>query len=68
MSGSNHWHNLTDTQWENLEPYLPPRNTVMGHKMDERRQHINGMLWILKTGAPWHDLLKRYSNWMELGI
>jgi transposase len=63
MSGSNHWHNLTDTQWENLETYLPPRNTVMGHKMHERRQHINGMLGILKTGAPWHDLLKRYGKW-----
>ena len=44
MSGSNHRHDLTDKQWEYLEPFLPPLNTGVGRKMLERRQHINGML------------------------
>ena len=56
MSGSHHRRDLTDTQWEHLEPCLPPLNTGVGRKMYERRRHINGMLWILKTSAPWHDL------------
>jgi len=31
--------------------------------MHERRRHINGILWILKTGAPWRDLPERYGEW-----
>jgi transposase len=56
-------HDLTDTQWNILEPYLPPLNSRSGRKMHNRRQHINGILWILKTGAPWRDLPERYGKW-----
>ena len=24
---------------------------------------LNGMLWILRTGAPWRDLPERYGRW-----
>jgi len=24
---------------------------------------LNGMLWILRTGAPWRDLPERYGKW-----
>ena len=24
---------------------------------------LNGILWILRTGAPWQDLPERYSPW-----
>jgi transposase len=27
---------------------------------------VNGMLWILKTGAPWRDLPERYGNWRSV--
>jgi transposase len=56
-------HELTEEQWEELEPCLPPLNTGCGRKMHDRRRHINGILWILKTGAQWRDLPERYGKW-----
>jgi len=56
-------HELTDKQWEALKPCLPPLNRGRGRKMHSRRQHINGVLWILKTGAQWRDLPERYGKW-----
>ena len=29
----------------------------------QRRRHINGILWIIKTDAPWRDLPERYGKW-----
>jgi transposase len=56
-------HELTDTQWEALEPCLPALNTGRGRKMHDRRRHINGIIWILKTGAPWRDMPTKYGKW-----
>ena len=52
-------HELTDKQWEALESCLPPLNTGRGRKTRNRRSIINGILWSLKTGAPWRDLPKK---------
>jgi transposase len=27
------------------------------------RQVLNGILWVLRTGAPWRDLPERYGKW-----
>lgn len=56
-------HELSDKQWEVLEPCLPPLNIGRGRKMHDRRRIINGILWSLKTGAPWRDLPKKYGKW-----
>lgn len=29
----------------------------------DRRRTINGILWVLRTGAPWRDLPERYGPW-----
>ena len=56
-------HELTDNQWEALENCLPPLHTGRGRKMHDRRPMINGILWSLKTGAPWRDLPEKYGKW-----
>jgi len=56
-------HELTDKQWEVLELCLPPLNTGRGRKMHDRRRIINGILWSLKTGAPWRDVPEKYGKW-----
>jgi transposase len=28
------------------------------------RQIVNGILWRIRTGAPWHDLSAKYGKWM----
>lgn len=55
---------LTDKEWSRLERLLPPqRPTSAGGVYREHRQVVNGILWILRTGAPWRDLPERYGPW-----
>src|SRR4051795_13001811 len=54
---------LTDKQWERLEPHLPPKKPKRGRPNTDHRRIINGILWIDRTGAPWRDLPERYGPW-----
>jgi transposase len=54
---------LTDEQWEVLEPLIldPARRPDgRGRPWRDSRDVLNGILWVLRTGAPWHDLPERY--------
>jgi transposase len=54
---------LTEEQWNVLKPLIPvpPRRLDgRGRPWREARAVLNGMLWILRTGAPWKDLPSRY--------
>lgn len=55
--------NLTDAQWERIGPLLPkPRRRKDGRGRPRRdpREVLDGVLWILRTGAQWADLPDRY--------
>jgi transposase len=54
---------LTDREWERLEPLLPPQKPRVGRPAKDHRQIVNGILWINRTGAPWRDLPERYGSW-----
>lgn len=54
---------LTNEQWERLEPLLPPQKPRTGRPSQDHRAVINGILWVLRTGAPWRDLPERYGKW-----
>jgi transposase len=56
-------HELTNTQWERLHPLLPPQKPQTGRPAVDHRRILNGILWILRTGAPWRDLPERYGPW-----
>ena len=54
---------LTDDQWRIIESIVPPeprRSDGRGRPWKEARAVLNGILWILRTGAPWHDMPERY--------
>jgi transposase len=53
---------LTDKAWAVIEPLLPAPSQRCGRWRDHR-QVINGILWKLRTGAPWRDLPQRYGPW-----
>ncbi len=72
---------LTDEQWDVLAPLIPvplPRTDRRGRPWRDSRDVLNGILWILRTGAPWHDLPERYppyqtchrrfQRWVEEGV
>src|SRR5690349_18258852 len=52
---------LTDAQWRRLEPLLPPERPRTGRPNHNHPTILNGILWILRTGAPWRDLPERYG-------
>src|SRR5690242_21353625 len=69
---------LTDEQWEKLQPLLPPQKPKRGRPTEDHRRVLNGILWILRTGAPWRDMPERYgphqtchdrfSRWQRSGL
>ncbi len=56
-------HELTDDQWTRLAPHLPPQKPPTGKPNRDHRTVVNGILWKLRTGAPWRDLPERYGPW-----
>src|SRR5687767_3268411 len=54
-------YELTDAQWARLEPLLPPEKPWTGRPNDNHRRIVNGILWVLNSGAPWRDLPRRYG-------
>ena len=57
-------YDLTDQEWTVLAPLLPPEHSGRrGKPYRSHRDVLNGMFWILRTGAPWRDLPERYGPW-----
>ena len=52
-------YDVSDFEWRVIEPLLPnkPRGVP---RVDDRRV-LNGIFWVLRSGAPWRDLPERYG-------
>ncbi|SRR5581483_1339276 len=69
---------LTDAQWELLAPFIPEVSPNATQETIPRREIVNGILYVLRTGCSWrltpHDLpngktLHHYlSQWKHSGI
>jgi transposase len=53
---------LTDEQWSLIEPLFdkPPVSATRGRPRRGEREVMNGVLWILRSGARWSDLPERF--------
>lgn len=53
---------ISDAQWELLRPILRESKAAGGRGRPRRdaRQVLDGILWILRTGARWQDLPREY--------
>jgi transposase len=58
-------HELTDAQWQKIEPLLPA-NGKPGGQWADHRTIINGVLFRARTGVPWPDLPERYGPWQTV--
>ncbi|MET9964426.1 IS5 family transposase [Streptomyces sp. NPDC006356] len=56
---------LTDDEWDLLEPLLPVSNNRCG-RWRNHRQVINGIIHRLSTGAQWRALPKRFGPWQTV--
>ena len=54
---------LTEAAWCVIAPLLPSSTGRRGGQWRDHRTVINGILWKLRTGAPWRDLPERYGSW-----
>jgi len=57
-------YELTDEAWERIEPLLPKQRR--GGKWSDHRRLLNGIFWVLNSGAPWRDLPERYGRWQTV--
>lgn len=56
---------LTDDEWESIA-HLFPKPAPTGRPPRDRRTVFNGILWILRTGAPWRDLPEEFGPWQTV--
>ena len=72
---------LTDKKWTRLEPIILQsscKKDSRGRKPRDPCEVLNGILWVLRTGAPWKDLPDRYpphqtchrrfQQWTKAGV
>ena len=72
---------LTNEQWTRIEPLVlfpTPKRDGRGRPARDPREVLNGILWVLRTGAPWQDVPQRYppyqtchrrfQQWVRQGV
>ena len=61
-------YELSDRQWQRIAPLFPhpTHHGQPGRPAGDYRPLVNGILWILHTGAPWRDLPERYGPWQTV--
>ena len=69
-------YELTDWEWKAIEPHLP--NKPRGVRRVDDRRVLNGIFWVLRSGARWADLPERYgprttvsnhfNRWRKAGV
>ena len=50
---------MTDLEWAYFEPFLVRRN---GRPPRNHRRVLDGIFWLMRTGAPWRDLPKAFGG------
>ena len=56
-------YELTQAQWERIAHVVPGKAGDPGRTGADNRLFVNGVLWVLRSGAHWRDLPGRYGKW-----
>jgi transposase len=69
---------LSDGQWERISRHIIGGPDSRGSTGRDNRMFVEGVLWIVRTGAPWRDLpdvfglwnsvFRRFSRWSAKGV
>ena len=59
-------YELSDFEWAAIKPFLP--NKSRGVRRVNDRRVLNGIFWVLGSGAPWRDLNNRFVRWRKAGV
>ena len=55
-------YELSEEEWIRIKDFLPGREGSPGGRAEDNRLFINGVIWIVRSGAPWRDLPERFAN------
>ena len=58
-------YELTEEQFALIADLLPA-NGSRGGQWKDHRSVVNGIFWILHTGAQWRELPERYGKWQTI--
>jgi transposase len=69
-------YELSDDEWATIKPMLPSKPRGVPRVND--RRVLNGIFWVLRSGAPWRDLptnfgpyttcYNRFVRWRRAGV
>lgn len=59
-------YELNEAQWDRIKDTLPGRVEHVGRTAVDNRQFVNGVLWVLRSGARWSDLPERYGKYKSV--
>ena len=59
-------YELSDAQWGRIAGMLPGKAVDPGRTGADNRLFVNAVLWVLRSGAHWHDLPPRYGKWKSV--
>jgi hypothetical protein len=69
---------LSAAKWARVQPLLPPQQSAVGRPRHDDRSLLTGILWALRTPAPWREMppaygqantaFERYRHWCRQGL
>ena len=59
-------YELSASQWRKIEGFLPGRKDSVGVTAKDNRLFVNGVLWVLRSGAHWKHLPSEYGKWKSV--
>ncbi|MEM5385599.1 transposase [Paraburkholderia phymatum] len=57
---------ITDEEWQQVAPLLPelrPRSELRGRPLANTRSVLNGVLWVIYSGATWSAMPRKYPSY-----
>ena len=59
-------YELSDEEWTAIKPMLP--NKPLGVPRVNDRRVLDGIFWVLRSGAPWRDLPNNFGPYLSFLI
>lgn len=56
-------YELTAAQWHRICDFLPGKPGDPGRSGQDNLLFVNAVLWVLRSGAHWHNLPERYGKY-----
>lgn len=57
---------LTNQQWRKLMRFFYQHPGIYIGQGGKFRRFLDGVFWVMRTGAPWRDVPERYGNWNSI--